>query len=116
MTRGQKKGAFAIDAQRGEGSAERESMLRSVPIEATPPTPTTPAVVEPTMPRANGNVANVFRSTDKPGIQAVDELPEIEGYKVYGGQNIDVASQAAAAINDILGGSEEASAMISFDI
>ena len=28
----------------------------------------------------------------------------------------DVASQAAAAINDILGGSEEASAMISFDI
>ena len=57
MTRGQKKGAFAIDAQRGEGSAERESMLRSVPIEETPPTPTTPAVVEPTMPRANGNVA-----------------------------------------------------------
>ena len=116
MTRGQKKGAFAIDAQRGEGSAERERMLRTVPVEETPPTPTTPAVVEPTMPRANGNVANVFRSTDKTGIQAVDELPEIEGYKVYGGQNIDVASQAAAAINDILGGSEEASAMISFDI
>ena len=79
MTRGQKKGAFAIDAQRGEGSAERERMLRTVPVEETPPTPTTPAVVEPTMPRANGNVANVFRSTDKPGIQAVDELPEIEG-------------------------------------
>ena len=116
MTRGQKKGAFGIDAQRGEGSAERERMLRTVPVEETPPVPTTPAVVEPTISRANNNVANVFRTTDKPGIQAVDELPQIEGFQVYGGQNIDVASQAAAAINEILGGSEEASAMISFDI
>jgi hypothetical protein len=115
MTRHNKK-ATSIDSQRGEGAAERERMLRSVPIEEPAPIPSTPAVVEPTMPRANGNVANVFRTTDKPGIQAVDELPQIEGYKVYGGQNIDVASQAAAAINDILGGSEEASAMISFDI
>ena len=45
MTRGQKKGAFAIDAQRGEGSAERERMLRSVPIEEPAPIPSTPAVV-----------------------------------------------------------------------
>ena len=58
MTRGQKKGAFAIDAQRGEGSAERERMLRTVPVEETPPTPTTPAVVEPTDKKATTGVGD----------------------------------------------------------
>ena len=33
MTRG-KKQSFAIDAQRGEGSAERERLLRAQPLEA----------------------------------------------------------------------------------
>ena len=32
MTRGVKKGAFAIDAQRGEGSAAREAALRGAPL------------------------------------------------------------------------------------
>ena len=32
MTRGVRKGAFAIDAQRGEGSAAREAALRGAPL------------------------------------------------------------------------------------
>jgi hypothetical protein len=114
MTRHNKK-ALSIDSQRGEGAAERERMLRSVPVEEAAPIPVTPAVVEEPQARVNPAIANAFRATDRPGIQAVDELPQIEGYKPYGGQTLDVASMTAAAINDILGGSEEASAMINFE-
>jgi len=113
MTRGQKKGAFALDAQRGEGSAEREAALRGAPlipeeevaVSATPPVVQSPT---PTPPVIEGNA---FRTTESQ-INPVDELPIVEGYMPDNPVNIDRTNAILASINDILGGSEEASAMI----
>jgi len=120
MTRGVKKGAFGLDAQRGEGAAEREAALRGAPLlpedevavggvnaitpdvlPTTTPGPTPGPVLE----------GNAFRTSESQ-VNPVDELPEVEGYMPNNPANIDRTNAILASINDILGGSEEASAMI----
>ena len=111
MTRGTNKGAFNIDAQRGEGSAERESMLRGGPInlDNTPVVSTEPVQETGGMPTAPPPSA--FRPTES-AVNPVDELPEVEGYMPSNPANIDRTNAILASINEILGGSEEASALI----
>ena len=112
MTRG-KKGAFGIDEQRGEGSSAREAALRGVPLEpeATPiPSPTPPAV-QATPPPPPVMEGNAFRMSESQ-VNPVEELPQVEGYMPNNPVNIDRTNAILASINDILGGSEEASAMI----
>jgi len=120
MTRGIKKGAFGIDAQRGEGAAEREAALRGAPLlpedEAAigGVSAITPDVIPAATPVATrGPVieGNAFRTTDSQ-VNPVDELPQVEGYMPNNPTNINRTNAILASINDILGGSEEASAMI----
>ena len=112
--------AFGLDAQRGEGAAEREAALRGAPLlpedevavggvnaitpdvlPTTTPGPTPGPVLE----------GNAFRTSESQ-VNPVDELPEVEGYMPNNPANIDRTNAILASINDILGGSEEASAMI----
>ena len=115
MTRGNKK-AFAIDAQRGEGSAERERLLRAQPLEAeTMPVSEPAAVIEPVNeqpPQMSPLAGNVFRGTDRPNIEIKDTLPTVPGFEVEKPEGIDRTNALLAAINDLLGGSEEATAMM----
>lgn len=113
MTRGTNKGAFGIDAQRGEGSSERESMLRGGPIELGNQSVISLAEVEDTggMPEASTPPLSAFRTTES-AVNPVDELPQVEGYMPNNPANIDRTNAILASINDILGGSEEASALI----
>ena len=112
MTRGSKK-AFAIDAQRGEGSAERENLLRAAPLEAevadyTPAVEPLPETAQPPSPLA----CNVFRGTEKPNVEIKDTLPTVPGFEVDKPEGLDRTNAILAAINDLLGGSEEATAMM----
>tara|TARA_B100000287_G_scaffold152296_2_gene143975 strand:- start:433 stop:786 length:354 start_codon:yes stop_codon:yes gene_type:complete len=113
MTRGSNKKAFGVDMQRGEGSAERESMLRGGPIslDETPAIPTAAPVEEPTVSQAPP--LSAFRATESQ-VNPVDELPQVEGYMPNNPVNIDRTNAILASINDILGGSEEASALIRY--
>jgi|TARA_A100001388_G_scaffold277394_1_gene268355 hypothetical protein len=118
MTRGNKK-AFNIDAQRGEGSAEREAALRGVPIAINETDATIPGPTEPqgtNIPNNNplqqlANSGGAFApSGDSRGF--TESLTNQDNFQpVEPGQASNV-NMILAAINDILGGSEEASSMI----
>jgi hypothetical protein len=112
MTRG-KKQSFAIDAQRGEGSAERERLLRAQPLEAEV-TEFSPAVqpLPEQPPQPSPLAGNVFRGTERPNIEIKDTLPTVPGFEVEQPEGIDRTNALLAAINDLLGGSEEATAMM----
>jgi len=116
MTRGNKK-AFNIDAQRGEGASQREAALRGVPIEINETeAPVVSASPAPSVPNADflqtlANGGGAFApSNDAKGF--TESLTAQNNYEpVEPGQASNV-NMILAAINDILGGSEEASAMI----
>tara|TARA_R100000458_G_C8248675_1_gene226043 strand:+ start:453 stop:785 length:333 start_codon:yes stop_codon:yes gene_type:complete len=109
MSRGA-KGAFGIDMQRGEGSAAREEMLREVPLEGTDNLAATGGTIDAT--EISPNAGNVFKATDKTFINPLDELPPVEGYEVDKPESIDRTNAILASINDLLGGSEEATALM----
>jgi hypothetical protein len=121
MGRGDKKNvkAFNIDKQRGEGSAERESMLRGGGLQLDETTTPTANVVAQTAQTGVDPAPNLlppqsaFRQSER-AVDAVDELPKVDGYEVYTGENIDRVNAIAGAISDALGGSEEAAALINF--
>jgi hypothetical protein len=109
MSRGS-KGAFGIDMQRGEGSADRERMLREVPLEGTDDLIATDGMMDATT--ISPNAGNAFKTTDKTFINPLDELPPVEGYEVDKPESIDRTNAILASINDLLGGSEEATALM----
>jgi hypothetical protein len=91
-------------------------MLRAQPLEAeTSPVVEAPAVVEPLQqqPQQPSPLSgNVFRGTDRPNIEIKDTLPTVPGFEVEKPEGIDRTNALLAAINDLLGGSEEATAMM----
>jgi len=115
MTRAKK--SFAVDAQRGEGAAEREQMLRSTPLQ--PQEELQVADYQPQVEplpeqqqRPSPMAGNVFRSTDRPGVEIKDTLPTFPGFEMEQPDGIDRTNAILAAINDLLGGSEEVTAMM----
>lgn len=118
MSRGPNKKAFSVDAQRGEGSAEREAALRGVPIVMDEPSVSIPQTTQTTTPAPQQNILQTLAanggafapSGDKRGFQEALATPE--NYQQVDPGQASTVNMILAAINDVLGGSEEASSMI----
>lgn len=118
MTRGANKKAFAIDDQRGEGAAQRESLLRGGPLEMDETEVATPDNVQNV--GASQNLVDLQRMASSGGAFApsnnnrpiIETVPNEMNYEAVEPGQASNTNMILAAINDLLGGSEEASSMI----
>ena len=119
MTRGVKKGAFAIDAQRGEGSAAREAALRGAPLLPEDRAAMTEMPVNMERPpeqdqqniQAQQLMGNAFGASNDT-TPMMQQSPTFDEFEIVDPGQASNTNMILAAINDLLGGSEEASAMI----
>jgi|TARA_R100001510_G_C7632782_1_gene191388 hypothetical protein len=115
MTRGVKKGAFAIDAQRGEGSAAREAALRGAPLlpeDEVQVNMERPADAPQTNIQAQApQLGNVFAPSND-ATPMMQQNPVFDEFEIVDPGQTSNTNMILAAINDLLGGSEEASSMI----